>query len=119
MADSEYGLVPNGSLLSYQERSIAATTRIRPGQPPTFQVPELCDTSFDPNDLLPDQHTFLVTPEESYQYESDTRDQSKCPTWHALWKYRITASNVKSVTGRRDRFDKLANDLLTRKTPLP
>ena len=121
MVDSHYGLVPKGSLLSYQERPIAATTTIGPKQPPTFELPELCD-SFDSKKLMPEQQTFLetleVTPEESVQYECDTRDQSKCPTWHTLRKYRITASNFKSVTGRRDRFGKLANDLLTRKTPV-
>ena len=50
-------------------------TRIGPEQPPTFELPELCDNSFDSKKLLTDQQTFLetlqVTREESCQYESE------------------------------------------------
>ena len=104
-------VVPRSSLLLFLPRKAdSCNTRIGPEQPPTFELPELCDNSFDSKKLLTDQQTFLetlqVTREESCQYESDTRNQSKCPTWHTLRKYLITVS--KRVTGRQDRFDKLA-----------
>ena len=52
MVDSHYAQAPKGSLLSYQERPIAATIRIGLEQPPTFELPELCDNSFDSKKLL-------------------------------------------------------------------
>jgi hypothetical protein len=120
LVDSQFGKVPHGSLLSYQEKPQPVPHFAGPDTPPPFALPDISFHGFEVANLPADQVSLMkslqVTPEESFQYEKDTRDQSLCPEWHKLRKNRITASRFKSVTSRRGKFHQLARDMLSKKT---
>ena len=118
--DSEFGLVPIGSVLSYQQKHKAVDD--------TDDVFVRCDTvtvplpelpTIAPLNLSTSQLNFIaslqVSRDLSEQYRQDTRLQAKSPLWHALRKGRLTASNFKRITSRRGDFEKLAMELVKSK----
>jgi len=123
LVHSKYGLVPKGSVLSYQQPL--------PANQPSDSDPELAPPDFNLPEL-PSLHTVLlekqqlfydslaVTTNQFLDYEQQTRDQSSNKDWHRLRKYRLTASNFKHVCSRRkdheNRLLKQANRLLKGKS---
>lgn len=123
--DSQYGLVPKGSLLSYQQPKVkddGVSCILDPSVPPpppfTFR-----DFSFHLQGYLPlPEAKFLrfsalyVTLEQSCEYEENTRLQSASSQWFVLRKHRITATSFKRIDSRRGNFEKLAKDLTVTKS---
>ena len=86
LAESKYGLVPKGSVLSYQQPL--------PNQKTLFarNIPDF-DCPAYPLTVLPEQqqHHFdslAVTMEQALEYEEQTRDQPASQDWHRLRKNR-------------------------------
>jgi hypothetical protein len=119
--ESNFGLVPRGSVLSYQLPSrnsdvelCVAITDVSP--PPRFKFPDLGDyvARFQP--LTPDLNEkfkcLFVSEEQSFEFEEATRDQSASKSWHQLRRNRLTASKFKSVCSRRGDSDSFASKLM-------
>ena len=110
-----FGLVPKGSILSYQQpltakKSLNFNSDI---SAPDFNFPTL---SFPPIVLEENQQlhfdSLQITDEQSKEFELQTREQSFSKDWYRLRKFRLTASNFKSICSRQKDFEALATRLL-------
>ena len=123
MVNSSYGMVPKGSVLSYQCPATKEVRRVGPAEPPPLTLPELPPYAINlacSQNQLDHVASLGVTEEEAREYEAHTRQQGQCPEWYKLRKCRLTASNFKRVTGRRSNHQQLALDLFNKsvkKTP--
>ena len=117
LVDSAFGPVPKGSVLSYQHPLKEEPTFVGPSEPPKLHLPSL--PLYEANIAVSQQQldhiaSLGVTNDEALEYEQHTRKQGACPEWHKLRKMRLTSSNFKQVTARRNHHDRLATELLTK-----
>lgn len=56
-----------------------------------------------------------VTADQAYDIETNTRKQSNTSSWHQLRACRLTSSKFKHICSRKKDFDKLAENLLSKK----
>lgn len=105
-----FGLVPKGSVLSYQQSLTAKKSDI---SAPAFNFPYL---QYPPTVLDESQQlhfdSLQITDEQSKEFELQTGEQSFCKDWYQLRKFRLTASNFKSICSRQKDFEVLATRLL-------
>ena len=116
--ESKFGLVPSGSVISYQQKLATDYSHIR-------NIPQCRDFPDLPTRVIytPGYTTFLPPKESIYyageqikleeckQIEKETRDQSDNPFWHDLRKKRITASKFKRVAARKKDYETLVAQL--------
>lgn len=116
--ESKFGLVPNGSVLSYQQKLATDYSHIQninqsrnfPDLPiHVISIPVYIT-------VLPQKESIYyqglkITIEESVQIEKETQDQADNPFWHELRKKRITASKFKRVAARRKDYETLVQQL--------
>ena len=113
--ESRFGMVPKGSVLSYQQPNSASTSVNVNSEisVPEFNFPHL---SYPPIVLDEKQQlhfsSLRISEEQSKEYEFQTREQSSSKDWHRLRHFRLTASNFKLVCSRRKDFEVLAERLL-------
>lgn len=121
--DSNVGLVPKGSVLSYQQKLCASTDSIivddqAPDLPP-FYFPDLSHflKPFFPlsHSTSSKYYSLFVSPMQTVEYERLTRSQSDTDLWHKLRFNRLTASKFKNICSRRKDFDSLVRQLLSRR----
>lgn len=120
LVESKFGLVPMGSILSYQQQNNVVDTGdiivdALATEPPPFSLPDLSNFFTDVFPLSADldvkYRSLHVGDEDGKEFERQTRTQSDVGVWHKLRKNRITASNFKRVTTRRANFETLATQL--------
>ena len=116
--ESKFGLVPSGSVISYQQRFATDYSHIR-------NIPQCRDSPDLPTQVINTPgYTTVLPPKESIYYageqikleecnqiEKETRDQSDNPFWHDLRKKRITASKFKRVAARKKDYETLVAQL--------
>lgn len=101
---SNFGPVPKGSVLSYQQMPEQSCLLKYPG----VEFPDLPMQNL----LLPIRagltqeqtdriEAVKITPEESVMFEKDTRSQSDNLLWHKLRENRLTASKIGQICKRR------------------
>lgn len=117
LVETKYGLVPRGSVLSYQQQQTSKRSSENPAHPvPNFDLPDL---GFPPTVLTEKEllhfNSLAVSLDQALEYEQITRDQSMSRDWHRLRKYRLTASNFKVICSRRKDHESLSACLLQRK----
>lgn len=91
LVESKFGLVPKGSVLSYQCPSVSSRDIVKHPEAPTFPTLPLDGYKLDGRfKFVPNYHEvcFLesleVTQELSTIIEKDTRDQSQSPLWNQM-----------------------------------
>ncbi len=123
--DSTFGLVPKGSVLSYQQACVATDsgnvvvceTALTPDP---FIFPDFSYIVADriaglTEDLLRKFSGLIVSVNQAAEYEMATRQQSNSNEWHKLRMDRITASQFKRICSRKSDFEKLAASLRQKK----
>ena len=118
--ESKFGQVPRGSIISYHFPPENLNKFIQiPDAPsfPNFPFKEVKGTYLtalnrDEADIFYGYH---VTIEQALKIEHNTTDQSANPEWYELRSKRLTSSNFKRICSRKDNFDSLATDLITKK----
>lgn len=110
----KFGVVPKGSVLAYQQPLV--TVIATDYSAPWFDFPVL----HYPATVLTERQqvffqSFAITPEQSEQFEKQTRDQSSCNDWHRLRKNRLTATTFKRVCSRKKDFVNLSEQLVKTK----
>ena len=114
LCDTSFGLVPKGSVLSYQCPLITSSDMIQINDAPTFQNLPTVDRwpSYQTVLIQPEAEVYeryYITKEQVIEIEKNTQSQSENPEWKALRKYRITASTAfKRIYSRRGDHEKLA-----------
>ncbi|CAI5655684.1 unnamed protein product [Oreochromis niloticus] len=109
LVESAFGLVQEGSVLSYQQPVL--TTRyitLHRDGPPTPHLP------LEGYDILPSDCVFVCSEEEllhlkslsvtlemAHKIEEATREQSSSSEWHQLRRPRVTASRFREVSRQR------------------
>ena len=123
MKDTIFGMVPDGSLLSYQLPKQASSEEgdivvVDAAKPPPFNFPSWTSLLNLPLNRKDQQlfDSYNVTVEQALEYEEGTREQSDCKEWHSLRKVRITASKFKRCCGQKADLTKLAASLQSGKT---
>ncbi|CAH1267041.1 Hypp3665 [Branchiostoma lanceolatum] len=119
--ESKFGLVPFGSVISYQQRPQQKDGDIinhscQPTYPPFPLPPQVPTNHHVPTET--EQEVFLglqVTLEHAYEVEQSTREQSQNKTWHDVRKHRLTSSNFKQVCSRKKDHASLAVRFLSSK----
>ena len=117
LVQCKFGLVPKGSVLSYQQPPSASPRKSlydkREISVPYFNFTCL---SFPPTVLEEKQQllyeSLKITEEQSKEFELQTREQSFSKDWYRLRKFCLTASNCKSICSRQKDFEALAARLL-------
>ena len=113
VVESKFGVVPKGSVLSYQQPLPKSLPEPNEATLPEFDLPSLPYPSVV---LTEKQQLFYdslsVTREQSLEYETLTREQSTSKDWHRLRKHRLTASNFKSIYSRQREHESLSIRLL-------
>lgn len=113
--ESRFGMVPRGSVLSYQQPNSAGTSVNVNSEVsvPEFTFPQLSYPAIvlDEKQQLHFE-SLQISEEQSKEYELQTREQSSSKDWHHLRHFRLTASNFKFVCSRRNDFEGLAKRLL-------
>ena len=109
LVETKFGLVPRGSVLSYQQQQTSKKSSENLAHPvPNFDLPDLC---YQPTVLAEKEllhfNSLKVSVDQALEYERMTRDQSMCQDWHRLRKYRLTASNFKAICSRRKDLESL------------
>ena len=112
LVEIKYGLVPRGSVLSYQQQQPSKRNSDNLAHPlPNFDLPDL---GYQPTVLAEKEllhfNSLKVSLDQALKYERMTRDQSMCQDWH-----RLTASNFKAVCSRRKDLESLSARLLQAK----
>ncbi|KAK7136687.1 hypothetical protein R3I93_016893 [Phoxinus phoxinus] len=104
LVESAFGLVQEGSALSYQQPVLTSryiTLHDAPSTPPLplegyYLAPSKCMFVCTEEELLHLQS--LNTPLDTAQkIEEATREQSSCPDWHQLRRSRVTASRFREI----------------------
>ncbi|KAG1929305.1 uncharacterized protein LOC120474911 [Pimephales promelas] len=102
LVESKFGLVPKGSLLSYQCPAQSSRKAVKHAEAPPFPKLPLDGYKFEGRfQFVPDFHDMLfleslaVTQELSI--EKDTRDQSQSALWNQMRTPRITSSRFREV----------------------
>ncbi|CAM4341551.1 unnamed protein product [Leuciscus chuanchicus] len=104
LVESAFGLVQEGSVLSYQQPVLTSryiTLHDAPSTPPLplegyYLAPSKCMFVCTEEELLHLQS--LNTPLDTAQkIEEATREQSSCPDWHQLRRSRVTASRFREI----------------------
>jgi len=102
LVESKFGLVPKGSLLSYQCPVQSSREAVKHAEAPPFPKLPLDGYKFEGRfQFVPDFHDMLfleslaVTQELSI--EKDTRDQSQSALWNQMRTPRITSSRFREV----------------------
>ena len=116
--ESKFGLVPSGSVISYQQKLTTDYSHIR-NIPQCRDFPDLpTRVIYTPGytTVLPPKESIYyageqIKVEECKQIEKETRDQSVNPFWHDLRKNRITASKFKRVAARKKDYETLVTQL--------
>ena len=104
LVQCKFGLVPKGSVLSYQQPPSPSKSLYdkREISVPYFNFTCL---SFPPTVLEEKQQLLFeslkITEEQSKEFELQTREQSFSKDWYRLRKFRLTASNFKSICSRQ------------------
>jgi hypothetical protein len=114
LVQSKYGLVPHGSILSYQ---------LKQNEDTVVTYPSMCNSSIISNCL--EQYSYVLNRSEHSlhtscfydlatcsEIETKTRQQSMSALWKSVRLRRITASNFHRVVVRQANEDKLVEDLL-------
>ncbi|XP_015779800.1 PREDICTED: uncharacterized protein LOC107357681 [Acropora digitifera] len=117
LVETKYGLVPRGSVLSYQQQQPNKRNSDNLAHPvPNFDLPDL---EYQPTVLAEKEllhfNSLKVSLDQALEYEQMTRDQSMCQDWHRLRKFRLTASNFKAICSRRKDMESLSARLLRAK----
>ncbi|XP_073700610.1 uncharacterized protein [Garra rufa] len=104
LVESMFGLVPKGSLLSYQCPSVSSRDIVKHAEAPTFPTLPLDGYKLEGRfKFVPNYHemwfleSLAVTQELSTIIEADTRDQSQSPLWNQMRLPRITSSRFREV----------------------
>ena len=112
LVETKYGLVPRGSVLSYQQQQPSKRNSDNLAHPvPNFDLPDL---GYQPTVLAEKEllhfNSLKVSLDQALKYERMTRDQSMCQDW-----YRLTASNFKANCSQRKDLESLSARLLQAK----
>jgi len=116
LVNSKFGMVPIGSVLSYQQP--AGVVSSSPSSSfPHFVLPHISTNycyclNADENAIF---KSLQVSPDQTLAWELETRTQSSSSTWHSLRKHRLTASIFKSVCVRQRDYETLARRLCSGK----
>ena len=99
LVETKYGLVPRGSVLSYQQQQPSNRNSDNLAYPvPNF---DLLDLGYQPTVLAEKEllhfNSLKVSLNQALEYERMTRNQSMSQDWHRLRKFRLTASNFKAI----------------------
>ncbi|XP_077085799.1 uncharacterized protein LOC143737818 [Siphateles boraxobius] len=104
LVESKFGLVPKGSLLSYQCPAQSSRDAVKHAEAPPFPKLPLDGYKFEGRfQFVPDFHDMLfleslaVTQDLSTIIEKDTRDQSQSALWNQMRTPRITSSRFREV----------------------
>ena len=116
--ESKFGLVPNGSVISYQQKLATDYSHIKniPQWRDFPDLPTRVISTLGYTTVLPTKESIYyageqITLEETRRIEKETRDQSDNPYWHDLRKKRITASKFKRVAARKKDYETLVAQL--------
>ncbi|CAI5655710.1 unnamed protein product [Oreochromis niloticus] len=117
LVESAFGLVQEGSVLSYQQPVL--TTRyitLHRDAPPTPHLP------LEGYDILPSDCVFVCSEEEllhlkslsvtlemAHKIEEATREQSSSSEWHQLRRPRVTASRFREVSHQRPELSRFTS----------
>ena len=87
LVETKYGLVPQGSVLSYQRQQTSKRSSENLAYPVlNFDLPDL---GFPPTVLTKKEllhfNSLAVSLDQALEYERITRDQSMSPDWHRLF----------------------------------
>ena len=117
VTECKFGLVPKGSVLSYQQTLAPDYSYIR-NIPQSEEFPKLPTTICLQNYSAALQRKeslyfegLQISLQESHEIEEQTRDQSKSPYWIKLRKSRLTASKFKRVAARKKDLESLVGQL--------
>lgn len=105
LVDSKFGLVPRGSVLSYQCPPVTPREIIKHPEAPSFpQLPLISDYTLERHlQFVPNYHQFHhiqsleVTRELASVIEENTRGQSENPLWKEVRQPRLTSSRFGEV----------------------
>lgn len=105
LIESAFGLVQEGSVLSYQQPVLTSRYITLHDAPSTPPLP------LEGHHLAPSKCMFVCTGEEllhlqslntpldmAKKIEEATREQSSCPDWHQLRRSRVTASRFREIS---------------------
>jgi len=86
LVETKYGLVPQGSVLSYQQQERSKRSSENLAHPvPNFELPEL---GYQPTVLAEKEllhfNSLKLFLDQALEYEQVTKDQSMCQNWHRL-----------------------------------
>ena len=114
LAQTKFGDVPRGCVLSYQQVQDPLNICNVPGV--EFPPLPVADFTAPMMRVISESQTrklerLMVTYEQSVAFEKDTRLQTESALWHQLRQSRITASKVGQVCIRRSAHDKLCDQL--------
>ena len=116
LVSSKFGLVPKGSILSYQQKMESGCLINLYGE---ALYPDLPRNNVMRNDLsivLNNKQSvtmqgLLLSMEEIKRFEEQTRLQSQSALWHKVRSHRITASKIGEIYRRRKDHSTLADRL--------
>lgn len=104
LVESRFGLVPQGSLLSYQCPPVVSRDVVKHADAPPFPKLPLDGYKLDRKfHFVPNCHelyfleSMTVTQELSTIIEEGTRDQSQCALWNQMRQPRLTSSRFREV----------------------
>ena len=115
--DSQFGTVPKGSLLSYQQPCLkdkSKFTRINqdqslPALPVEVLDPLYCHVLNHHDSKV--MEGLEISLHDARQVERDTREQSDNPFWHEVRRRRLTASKFKRICARKKDLHPLVDQL--------
>lgn len=119
--ESKVGLVPKGSILSYQQKKCEKQTNTtiinNDAYPnyPDYDFPTLVQ-KFETVLTMGEMNVYdrlHVTKIESYDIGKNTTDQSKNPFWKSIHNCRLTSSCFKRICSRKKEYETLADRLLS------